>query len=732
MAAPSKGGGPIVEGMSENPADDMVGGAARNFVMFNDMSYFRNPTRIMKTPLIKGTIDALVEFVNFMLCPVYKVDTLVDKQLEDLVKMYIILDCVPERQKQEWPYQDLDDVVDPNILWNEGDDPLEVGVNRLDNFQTMEGFNYNTDAELMENVTRFRENHAWIKTDMLKARLATYYLSELNRAENATGAYLTTTELVDFNNVFDNSLEDLDTMQKIRQTEASPEMKQLFLRTPETTIAPAVETPSPAPKKRVTKCDRVKQRAVDEFNRTKKVIKNELYALLIIPVVLYVTYNVFFVMFSFEKTPTGEYVPSSDFKDLDVEMGLDPPLPPAADDGSDLDELNLSTKYAKYAEKLTKLAEKTRTYYAEHPKPGMTDDDIDEAINKQMKSVLKAMIKSDTNSQASVIKFLFEFVFKPTKLVYSGIEYFKGNSNPLNSLFGASLSSNQTFVKYAVHGGPLIFMFTFTMLYGLWTANHDIFKNMVARFFKQQYPKWLAYMFGMIMGGFGAMAILKDVRADYTFTDYQGKPSISKTLVFLVKWFFKVMVNMSLVGSSVSIAWAYLLYYFFLGIWTKNDQPTKEVYKMDEKNYDWPESIINLFNSTDVGKIFGGIIGVLFTYMIEIFVFSKVGSSMKVFNNKVKNAGLKSFLHAVGLLILLLLMIYIFCIKPFTNVWFRIHVIPKIIEVYNKIMGIMQNGLGASVGNMKNMFSSTVQGRSTAAEYAAAAAASANAANAGP
>ena len=171
-----------------------------------DNSYWNGKDQLGPTvpANLNNSIDNFLKYVN---API----TLIDKTMTDVINSFLsamvpltpLQDCSGNTQPK---VQEQNPLIDPNLLWlSESFTPD----------QNIEGFTLDTSkklsiSNLQQLIAEFQQNHPFMTdTDIYystRNKVATYYINQLNEYETKRGKFLDASGLFDFNNQFDNQL----------------------------------------------------------------------------------------------------------------------------------------------------------------------------------------------------------------------------------------------------------------------------------------------------------------------------------------------------------------------------------------------------------------------------------------------------------------------------------------------------------------------------------------------
>jgi len=272
-------------------------------IFIDDTNYYKNCENYLKKILSPNFTSLLKYLIDYILCPLRKTDVIIENTIADLLKIFIALkDCSKDISGNKVVQTiDLSPVVDPDILWTDMDDPLE-------GFHTQnikEGFSKNTKGseKISIFIESFLQNHPSLRK--FSEQLEKYYITSVNETETKLEKYMTEKQLFDFNNRFDESLNDPIVVNQIKKLAVEKK----------TSTPPPIPIPTPTTTPKLNPCEQTQKDALDELRKYSKTIKNEVYNILIVPLVLYVTYNIYYVFFF--KKPVGDQCEYIKFEDCE-------------------------------------------------------------------------------------------------------------------------------------------------------------------------------------------------------------------------------------------------------------------------------------------------------------------------------------------------------------------------------------------------------------------------------
>ena len=202
--------GKIIEGLSK-------------FQLFSDDNYYKSCKSVLKKLKLDWVLTAISESIKYALCPLSKTDEFIDKGVENFVRLFVQLrNCMKDEKHQGDVDLDLSPVSRAELLWNDGDAPLQY-TGEMDNDEEdeiiIEGYESQSQgllSKLLTNIYSLRDSHSWINTDELTARMGSHYIAKFNITENRMGRYLTEDELYEFHNVYNDALERQSVINNIK------------------------------------------------------------------------------------------------------------------------------------------------------------------------------------------------------------------------------------------------------------------------------------------------------------------------------------------------------------------------------------------------------------------------------------------------------------------------------------------------------------------------------------
>ena len=196
--------------MKLQPEDDKIIEGLSKFQLFSDDNYYKSCKKILKKLKLDWVLTAISEAIKYALCPLSKTDELIDKGVERFVRLFVQLrNCMKDDAKAEDGELDLSPVAEARLLWNEGDAPLQYTGEDDDDIEEgiiIEGYEdekgddekgedeENKDkkdkkepSSLVTNIYTLSDQHTWINTHDLIAKLGSHYIYKLNQTENQLG-----------------------------------------------------------------------------------------------------------------------------------------------------------------------------------------------------------------------------------------------------------------------------------------------------------------------------------------------------------------------------------------------------------------------------------------------------------------------------------------------------------------------------------------------------------------
>jgi len=207
------------------------------FDMFGT-NYFQNVERQIKIPGLENIIKELTKYLKKLGNPMKKID----EGFEDFIRTLLLLllgqvNCNTGKLTNR-NMSFLDETA-KGFTWASGQmnllnsNYIRPSINTIDEQynsannsryaydivknKLTEGFSIQENSQLKTTIDSFMKTHPKI-TNM--TALSRHYISELNQYEASIGTKPTSDQLFIFNNEFDNQLEDIDIIQKIRNIES--------------------------------------------------------------------------------------------------------------------------------------------------------------------------------------------------------------------------------------------------------------------------------------------------------------------------------------------------------------------------------------------------------------------------------------------------------------------------------------------------------------------------------
>lgn len=307
--------------MKLQPEDDKIIEGLSKFQLFSDDNYYKSCKKILKKLKLDWVLTGISEAIKYALCPLSKTDELIDKGVERFVRLFVQLrNCMKDDAKVEDGELDLSPVAEARLLWNEGDAPLQYTGEDDDDVEEegiiIEGYEdekgegeENKDkkdkkepSSLESNIYTLSDQHTWINTHELIAKLGSHYIYKLNQTENQLGRYLTESELYEFHNTYNNMLEKQDVINSIKGMPISQQWEWLSNKRYSSMSSERRNrrrNPN-EPERVLSLCEEKQRAAIQELKQNAKHVKRQIYNIVMIPVVIYIVYNMYYVFLFME------------------------------------------------------------------------------------------------------------------------------------------------------------------------------------------------------------------------------------------------------------------------------------------------------------------------------------------------------------------------------------------------------------------------------------------------
>ena len=655
--------------------------------MFNDDSYFRNCENYFKNLYVKGLINSFIDFLNFLLCPIYKSDQLLEEFLENFVRIFIVINsCALEGESTRGEYDVSLNSLDATYLWKSSE-----SFTQRNNLK--EGFNLESTPELWTTVKSFVENHSWISNNTLIAKTATYYIQELNEAETARGEYFSDEELFTFNSLFDNKLSDRKNIITVMNIAIDEGVLEYMNSTgdnsgntidlnsragtgydeiygeyigDDTYIGDELGVEEEKEEIPKTPCEKKQDAAIKALKKTVSKIKDQIYNIVMVPVLIFVTYNMYYLFFFMEPTTDKVIVPKA--KKTSISGMFKNLVGKAKDFGAKLQGVKPET------------GEPTPPNQAPGPGPGPGPGPPGPKQTGGAKSCkyikfynVDEIFDNDSEEYTTpgIIKFFSDCVFKPITLTITALEFIKGNKikRPNMNIGGTEAAppveplEGPGFLRNLNNTAPwLMFFFLFVIIYVSWNYSKNFMGDLVRKLVtgKKLMPDWLAYAFFYPIVYFFALVSLYKSKSEMlsdTVPGMPGKGTAINYLFFIVFVIFKVIITIFIAAISPSLFVIYFVIYSFFGIFMNNNEPFKEIDLMSKFIYAKLYDELPNTNAANVTfNLFLTIIRSCYSYMFEIVTIIVLALGLTTYVKTISNPDLNLFLwimhvFCIGLII---------------------------------------------------------------------------------
>ena len=551
-------------------------------IFVDSTSYFKGCKRYLKSIQAGSIGNGIKDIINAIFCPIYKADQIIQDNLESMLSIFLVLSCkdIPTSKNGDQNVNiDLSNVVDPNLLWVDTDSPLE-------NFVSIEGFETSDIAGIKKTVDSFQTNHSWIDTDTLKGQIGTYYLQKLSLAETAKKSYFNQMELLEFNNSFDNDLNDPSVQYAIKNIVISGEWRSLLNLGPNTAALPTTTPPptintNPAPTQ--LKCDvprnctEKSQCALLELRKNTYKVKEEIYNIAMIPIMLYIFYNIYYMFFFQAHDGEGAY--------YENESG---------------EKCDFASPGAKLKTASCKI-------------PLFSDWD--------------GLYQKYTGGN---FDYIFEFIFKPVKYIYTLLNMTKSYNIGINAsypyiVFPVLFVVFHYFWQSLGVGGKL-FKFLRTLLLFESLDKTDIVVTTIS------------YFAGIVIG-FSFVKSLIDKLPEWF--NYGTKVGVfTAGVCWILWWIFKGLINMFIVPFAVLICVVYIILYFIFGIFINTTEVFKVIGHINQFIYTKLYVPFEDYSLETIRLLFWS----FFVFLVELYSIYILVSGIVVYSKQRMSADMRTFL----------------------------------------------------------------------------------------
>jgi len=271
------------------------------------------------------------ELINLLLSPFTKSDKFIYEILYSIARIQHKVDC-PELDSNNSDQNLMGD--DVSGLWKKGDPSLQISnaeaEKMKESFNTVSNSspNITLDITTLENpvkfyniyknlVSSFQENNSWITNDFL-LKLYQYFQTDLIKYIKENNDF-SDSEFLNYTNSFNTTLTDPTVVDKIKNIDLTrawialtttilgnnPSNNFSFARK-KNIITPAVAKPEETIPPAVQVCVDTDPNMKNKIKKDAQEMTQMLYQLCLIPVLLYMSYNFYYVLF-FKKTTSQKY-----------------------------------------------------------------------------------------------------------------------------------------------------------------------------------------------------------------------------------------------------------------------------------------------------------------------------------------------------------------------------------------------------------------------------------------
>lgn len=609
-----------------NKNDEKIIEGLSKFQLFSDDNYYKSCKSVLKKLKMEWLLTGITEAIKYILCPLSKTDEMIEKGVEDFVRVFVQLrNCMDEEENDDPKnYIDLSPVSDSNLLWNEGDDPLQyTGESPEEATIFVEGFqNRGLMLNLLTNIYSMRDAHTWINTDELTAKMGSHYIAQFNLTENRLGRYLTEDEVFEFHNVYNDALERQTVISNIQSMAISQQWLDLLdLSQTNTDTDPTTPPPVIEPTRLLSECEKKQRAAIQELKQNSKHIKEQIYNIVMVPVVIYIVYNMYYIFLFIEPFDKNQR------------------------------ERDQKKKEQKEEEEDEEESSKTPEYENEYVE-----------------------MKDYNELFSGMTRFITEYLFRPAQLVIAFIEWLKGSGFKLSYYhYGRKQYEEVELQEEKDKEGAylhtinnsyphIMFFLLFVIIFVSWRLSPSFIPKTIRDLYFGKNPLILNYVFLGITG-------ISYIFSFITSTQTQNEDSngttesvnriaeaISKSsalfnmLSSLVFWIFKGIFAYNMVSLSVTISIIYGLANLLFGIYMYSSEPFSRIDRINNFIYTKMFRISREVNETKKSCIdtFNSISIMLFTHLFEIITIIMLIIGMSTYIRKIRNADLNTFLFMMS------------------------------------------------------------------------------------
>lgn len=626
--------------MKLQPEDDKIIEGLSKFQLFSDDNYYKSCKKVLKKLKLDWVLTGISEAIKYALCPLSKTDELIDKGVERFVRLFVQLrNCMKDDAKAEDGELDLSPVAEARLLWNEGDAPLQYTGEEDDDEEEdgiiIEGYEEEKKPDeetksgnIVTNIFALSEKHSWINSYELTAKMGSHYIYKLNQTENQLGRYLTESELYEFHNTYNNMLEKQDVINAIKGMKISQQWEWLSKGTHSSKSYQTsyIGPNNNEPERVLSLCEEKQRAAIQELKQNAKHIKQQIYNIVMIPVVIYIVYNMYYVFLFMEPTQN-----------------------------------NASDKI----------------------------DEQNEEEYQEEKSFDYLQFFNYDKQFCGFTIFITEYLFKPTQLFIAAVDVLKGNDLKI-SYYDHGLGEHKTkvlwvneskksFLREINEQYPQVVFFTlFVIIFVGWRYNPTFIPDTIKKLYKGKHPLSLNILFMIITGGFFALSLLTKFnpsKEEDTATTEESMNEAANTMADAIKnsqggfgkifsiigqiiyWIFKALFAFNMISLSVSIFIIYCLSYLLFGIYMYASKPFDRISRINQFLY---SKMFKLSHSESEfeNKLKDGLNSIsmnIFTHMFEIITIIMLLIGMDGYIKNIKNADLNTFLMLLSSLFIFVL-----------------------------------------------------------------------------
>ena len=611
-----------------NKNDEKIIEGLSKFQLFSDDNYYKSCKSVLKKLKMEWLLTGITEAIKYILCPLSKTDEMIEKGVEDFVRVFVQLRNCMDEEETDAPknYIDLSPVSESNLLWNEGDDPLQyTGESPEEATIFVEGFqNRGLMLNLLTNIYSMRDAHTWINTDELTAKMGSHYIAQFNLTENRLGRYLTEDEVFEFHNVYNDALERLTVISNIQSMAISQQWLDLLdLSQTDADTDPTTPPPVIEPTRLLSECEKKQRAAIQELKQNSKHIKEQIYNIVMVPVVIYIVYNMYYIFLFMEPFDKNQRERDQKKKKQKEE-----------EDEEDEEE---SSKTPEYENEYVEMKDYNEAF------SGMT-------------------------------RFITEYLFRPAQLVIAFIEWLKGSGFKLSYYHYGRKQYEEVELQedkdkegaylHTINNSypHIMFFLLFVIIFVSWRLSPSFIPKTIRDLYFGKNPLIVNYIFLGITG-------ISYIFSFITSTQTQNEDSngttesvnriaeaISKSsalfnmLTALVFWIFKGIFAYNMVSLSVTISIIYGLANLLFGIYMYSSEPFSRIDRINNFIYTRMFRISREVNETKRSciDIFNSISIMLFTHLFEIITIIMLIIGMSTYIRKIRNADLNTFLFMMS------------------------------------------------------------------------------------